>query len=153
MTMFILSLILIFHILSYDDDTSLDFTWTPSTGPVDHYEVWVSKNNSKFRHVMDVREPRCTIVGEDGSYYRVKVRAADGKGNFSEFSDVSDTVVCRVIHKFSLGSNVVWEMRYSKRKKEWEVVIRSGRRTLRRWWVSEKDLRSFRRFLDGLIEQ
>jgi len=130
---------------SYDDDTTLDFVWEPSKPEelVDHYEVWVSKNGSKYKLLMTVKEPRCSFKAEDGAWYRVKVRAVSKDGKYSEFSDPSDVVVVRVVYRFEFEDGVKFEMRYSKRKRRWELKLRGRLRTYRKWWASKDEIINF----------
>jgi fibronectin type 3 domain-containing protein len=78
----------------YDDDTELKFIWTPASGDVDHYDVYVSTDGSDYVLVGSTTETFYIVEGEDGHTYRVKVEAVDAAGNVGPMSDESDPVIC-----------------------------------------------------------
>lgn len=91
--------IAIAYTLTYDDDTTLEFYWTPATGDVDHYDVYVSTNGWEYVMVGNTTDvPTVTnpyplpLVAEHGSTYTVKVQAVDSHGNTGLMSEPSEPV-------------------------------------------------------------
>ena len=80
----------------YDDDTSLDFTWTASSDDVgvDHYNVYVSVDGGDYAATTTTASNSVAISGENGHSYRVKVQAEDAAGKVSTFSEASNAVIC-----------------------------------------------------------
>ena len=71
------------------------YVWTPSEGPVDHYEVWL--DGAPYATLMPVVEPTVEICVTDDLPHTVTVRAFDAAGNFGEMSEPS---LERVIETF-----------------------------------------------------
>ena len=77
----------------YAHDSPLTFTWTPATGPVDHYNVYVSVDGGVFNLVAEVSSSACSVNVEDGRRYRIQVDAEDAQGNRGPMSDPSEEVI------------------------------------------------------------
>ncbi len=79
----------------YDNDSSLDYSWTSASGPVDHYNIYVSVNGGNFV-LVDITvgmTPTYTFEGaENASTYQITVQAVDAFGNTGPQSDPSDPV-------------------------------------------------------------
>ncbi|MCH8294679.1 fibronectin type III domain-containing protein [Candidatus Poribacteria bacterium] len=79
----------------YDNDSSLDYFWTSASGPVDHYNIYVSVNGGNFV-LFDITEdatPVYTLEGAENTFtYQITVQAADAFGNTGPQSDPSDPV-------------------------------------------------------------
>lgn len=73
---------------------SLQYTWTPASGPVDHYKVYVSVNNGAFVVAGETSDatPAYTLAAGVSGAYRVKVQAVNAQGRIGPFSEVSDPV-------------------------------------------------------------
>ena len=78
--------------VTYDNDTSLDFTWETASGDVDHYNVYVSIDEGEYDLVGTTSETSYTVEGSDGHTYKIKVEAVDAAGNTGPMSDESDPV-------------------------------------------------------------
>ena len=78
----------------YNDDNELKFIWTPASGNVDHYDVYVSTDGSDYVLVGSTAETSYTVEGEDGHTYKIKVQAVDAEGNVGPMSEESDPVIC-----------------------------------------------------------
>ena len=77
----------------YDDDTSLDYTWTAASGPVDHYNIYLSIDGGDFTLIGQTPDatPSFTYTNaEDGKTYQIKVQAVDAIGSVGPESDPSD---------------------------------------------------------------
>jgi len=83
--------------VTYDNDTSLEFTWTAASGDVDHYNVYVSIDEGEYDLVGTTSETSYTVTGSDGHTYKVKVEAVDVEGNVGPMSEESDSVICDLI--------------------------------------------------------
>ena len=94
---------------SYDDDIYLDFIWDPATGPVHHYNVFVSIDGGEYQLVGTTETTSYRLIGEDGHVYRVKVQAVDAEGNTGPMSDESDPVIVALPVQLQLeeGFNLV----------------------------------------------
>lgn len=77
----------------YVHSTPLSFTWTPSTGSVAHYNVYVSVNGGLFNLFAEVSTNTCRVDAQDGRRYVIQVDAEDAQGNRSSMSDRSEEVV------------------------------------------------------------
>lgn len=97
------------EVYSYDDDTDLDFVWTPATGNPDHYNVYLSVDGGDYTLVGTTRETSYRVSGEDGHVYRLKVQAADSNGNVGPMSDESDPVLVALPVQITLskGYNLI----------------------------------------------
>ena len=71
----------------------LQYTWTPASGPVDHYKVFISFNSSAFTLAGQTPNatPSYTLTVGNGMY-RAQVQAVDAAGRTGPLSDVSDPV-------------------------------------------------------------
>ena len=68
--------------------TSATFAWAPSSGPVEGYLVYVSRNGHDPLGVIAVAEPRVTLGGYDfGDAIEISVRAVaqDASGECGPF--------------------------------------------------------------------
>ena len=79
--------------VTYDNDTSLEFTWTAASGDVDHYNVYVSTDEGDYVLVGTTSETAYTVTGLNGATYKVRVEAVDAAGNIGPMSDESDPVM------------------------------------------------------------
>ena len=79
--------------MDIDDDTSLDFVWDPASGDPDFYRIYVSVDWGKYKLFGTTPTNSCTIPGEDGHIYRIKVQAATEDGRVGPESDESDPVL------------------------------------------------------------
>ncbi|MEW6440837.1 MAG: hypothetical protein AB1640_07850 [bacterium] len=76
----------------YADRSPLTFRWEPSTGPVAHYNVYVSTDGASVQQVTEVNAPTCRLDVEDGGVYTVQVEAEDSNGNRGPMSGSSEVV-------------------------------------------------------------
>jgi len=70
----------------YDDDTSLDFSWTaatdtPACSGVDHYVIYKSVNGGDYIYEGTSPTNSYTLTGSDGNSYKIKVEAVDKANN------------------------------------------------------------------------
>ena len=84
---------------TYDNDTSLDFSWEAASGDVDHYNVYVYVSVDGDEYVLDSDKGGVTFETEysvencsDGHSYKIAVEAVDAAGNVGPMSDESDPV-------------------------------------------------------------
>ncbi|RKY02378.1 hypothetical protein DRP77_08035 [Candidatus Poribacteria bacterium] len=77
----------------YDDDTDVDFVWSPASGPVYAYKVFLSVDGGGYRLAGTTRTTSYRVRGEDCRIYRIKVQAVDARGNAGPVSDESDPVI------------------------------------------------------------
>ena len=89
---------------SFDDDTVLEFCWSPASGDVYHYNVYLSVDSSAYSLVgttstAPTPENPYTVsaTAEDGKTYRLKVEAEDAGGRTGPMSDPSEMVVCDLL--------------------------------------------------------
>ncbi|RKY05458.1 hypothetical protein DRP77_00895 [Candidatus Poribacteria bacterium] len=79
--------------MDIDDDTSLDFIWEPASGDPDFYKIYVSVDWGEYVFFGTTPTNSCTIPGEDGRIYRIKVQAAAEDGRVGPMSEESDPVL------------------------------------------------------------
>jgi hypothetical protein len=111
-SLIVISLTLFFSILlvsaswvycdTYDDDKLLEFYWTPATGNVVHYNVYLSINVADYTLVgttpnaPTLENPYpVPVTAQYGYNYRLKVEAEDAMGNVVA-SEPSDIVICKL---------------------------------------------------------
>jgi len=87
----------------YDDDTVLEFYWEAASGNVDHYNVYLYVDGSKYQEewttttAPTLEEPYVVpIVAEDGETYQFQVQAEDANGTTGPMSEMSDSVLCKL---------------------------------------------------------
>ena len=100
--------------IKHDNDTSLKFTWSPASGNVDHYNVYMytekdknkdkdkdknkdkdkDKDKDEYVLVAITSETTYTINSKAKYTYKVKVEAVDAAGNVGPMSDESEPVIC-----------------------------------------------------------
>jgi len=77
--------------------TRTAFEWSPATGPVDRYSVWVSVNGARQHFFSDVNGARIELDGTEvgagvGDTLAIAVVARDADGGFGPFSLASEPV-------------------------------------------------------------
>jgi hypothetical protein len=80
-----------------DDDGCLDFSWTePSNADsvVSHYHVYVSTDGEAFQQTDTTLTNTCSVAGDSGHTYRVKVAGVNHSGDEGEHSPESDEILC-----------------------------------------------------------
>ena len=83
----------------YIHQDSLTYQWTPASGGVDFYEVFVSVNGEAYKIYNQVMAPatggslRCRLRVEDLCQYRIKVRAVSETMGPGPFSNPSEPVM------------------------------------------------------------
>jgi len=88
--------------VGYDDDTELDFVWTPPQGSFAYYNVYVSVDGGDYQ--LEPEHPSaeaCAVSGQDGHTYQIKVAAATSEGVEGPFSPESDPVICDTLPPLS----------------------------------------------------
>ena len=97
-----------------DNDGSLDYTWTLASGPVDHYDVYVSVDGVNFSlagATPDATPAYTHTNTTDGTTYSIKIQAVDAFGNTGLFSDVADPVQVNLSKSYTMtiqpGINVI----------------------------------------------
>ena len=73
----------------YSDNLSVKFTWTAATGNPEFYNVYVSDDGAEFVLVGTTPTTSYILTGKEGHTYKVKVQAADSRGNVGPMSDES----------------------------------------------------------------
>ena len=156
----ILGILLVTPIMSYaeryDNDTSLDYSWEPASGPVDHYKVYVSVDNGlTFQMVGTTATPNYTLTGaKDLSTYRLKVQAVDASGNAGPFSNVADptTVALPVQMQLSAGYNLI-ALPYTPKSPvtAYSLIRDMEFQMVSRWDVATQTWDSTTRLPDGTI--
>jgi hypothetical protein len=86
---------------TYAYDSPLTFAWTDASGPVDHYNVYLSVDGAPFGLLEEVTNNTCQVDAEEGRTYVLQVEAEDALGQVGPMSDPSDDV-----HVFLNGSPV-----------------------------------------------
>ncbi|MCZ6680979.1 MAG: dockerin type I domain-containing protein [Candidatus Poribacteria bacterium] len=79
----------------YDHDTTLNYIWEPASGPVHHYNIYVSVDGGEFELVgttVDATPEYALTDAKDRSTYRLQVQAVDAAGNVGPLSDPSDPI-------------------------------------------------------------
>jgi hypothetical protein len=79
--------------VTYAYDSPLSFRWDDASGPVDHYNVYVSLDGGPFELMDEVGTGTCQVGAQDQRTYVVQVEAEDAQGNVGPMSDPSDQVV------------------------------------------------------------
>ena len=72
--------------------TSAHFTWAPSTGPVESYQVEVARDGGAFKTEKIVPAPRVTIPGAPDEKLSIRVIALGSNGSRSAPSEISDAI-------------------------------------------------------------
>jgi len=85
----------------YDGDTQLDFVWTPAEGSFDHYNAYVSVDGVEYQLDGTSSTEACTVVGQNGHTYRIKVSAVTSEGTERPSSPESDPVICDTLAPLS----------------------------------------------------
>jgi len=81
-----------FHAAALDfEGTEFGMEWAPSTGTVDGYKVFVSRNGGEFVEETTVVPPNVILSGEVGEVIIVKVKAYNNAYE-SGFSPASDSI-------------------------------------------------------------
>jgi len=75
-----------------NDNLSVKFTWTAATGNPEFYNVYVSNNSAEFVLVGTTPTTSYMLTGKNQHTYKIKVQAADSKGNVGPMSDESAPV-------------------------------------------------------------
>jgi hypothetical protein len=78
---------------TYVHESSLSFSWEPSSGDVAHYNVYLSVEEQPYGLFCEVPTNVCQIDGEEGKSYLVQVEAEDGSGTTGPISDPSEKIV------------------------------------------------------------
>ena len=78
---------------TYVHESSLSFTWEPSSGDVAHYNVYLSVEEQPYGLFCEAPTNFCQVDGEDGKSYVVQVEAEDGSGITGPISDPSEKIV------------------------------------------------------------
>jgi len=78
---------------TYVHESSLSFTWEPSSGDVAHYNVYLSVEGQPYGPFCETPTNFCQVDAEDGKSYAVQVEAEDGSGTTGAISDPSDKIV------------------------------------------------------------
>ena len=76
----------------YSDDASIQFTWTAATGNPEFYNVYVSDNSADFVLAGTTPTTSYILTGKCQHTYKIKVQAADSRGNVGPMSDESEPV-------------------------------------------------------------
>ena len=83
--------------IGYDDDSDLDFVWTPPYGIFDHYNVYVSEDGGAYELNGKALSERYTVkldaYAKVGHWYRIKVAAVTSEDREGPSSPESDPVV------------------------------------------------------------
>ncbi len=74
-------------------ESSLSFTWAPSSGHVAHYNVYLSVEGQPYGLFCETPTNFCQVDGEEGKSYVVQVEAEDGSGITGPISDPSEKIV------------------------------------------------------------
>ena len=69
------------------------FEWTPATGPVDFYYVYVSRNGAPRQLELLRLDNLARVDGEVGETIQVWVRALTNSGALSDFSEPSEPIL------------------------------------------------------------
>jgi len=78
------------------EHSPVSFVWTQSTGPVDHYNVYVSVNEAPFRLLKAVSDNTCQVDVVNGRSYVLQVEAEDADGRVGPLSDMSEEIVVQI---------------------------------------------------------
>ena len=78
------------------DHSPISFMWTHASGPVDHYNVYVSVNGAPFRLLKEVSGNRCQVDVVNGRSYVLRVEAEDAVGRVGPLSDRSEEIVVQI---------------------------------------------------------
>lgn len=78
---------------TYVHESSLSFTWEPSSGDVAHYNVYLSVKEQPYGLFCKTPTNFFQVDGEDGKSYVVQVEAEDGSGATGPISDPSEKIV------------------------------------------------------------
>jgi len=85
----------------YDDDTALDFVWTPPEGNFDHYNIYLSVDGLDYQLDGTSSTEAYTVAGENGHDYKVKVTAVTSEGLEGPSSPESDPAICDTLAPLS----------------------------------------------------
>lgn len=79
--------------VTYTNHSTLSFSWSPASGSVDHYNVYVSVDGQPFVLQNQAAASNCQVAAQDGKTYTVQVEAEDALGHVGPMSDPSDQIV------------------------------------------------------------
>ncbi len=89
---FILTATVPVQAVTYAYNSPLSFMWADASGPVDHYNVYLSVDGQPFELMEEVGAPACQVDVVDGRTYVLQVEAEDAIGRVGPMSDPSDQV-------------------------------------------------------------
>jgi hypothetical protein len=78
---------------TYVHESSLSFTWEPSSGDVAHYNVYLSVEGQPYGLFCETPTNFCQVDAEDGRSYALQVEAEDGSGTTGPISNPSEKIV------------------------------------------------------------
>ena len=119
---------------TYDDDTLLEFHWTAANGMTNHYNVYLSVDDSDYvwvgtsSLVPTAEAPYALPVkAEDGKKYQLKVEAESTGGVAGPESDLSDVVWCKLRSPGDTKGQAVGDMNADKvvNADDIEILLRS----------------------------
>ncbi|MEW6439888.1 MAG: PKD domain-containing protein [bacterium] len=76
----------------YAYQSPITLSWTPSSGSVEHYNVYVATDGGPFQMLTEASTNRCTLSVQDRRTYVVQVDAEDAQGAKGPMSDPSEPV-------------------------------------------------------------
>ena len=124
----------------YDDDTDVDFVWSPASGPVYAYRVFLSVDGGGYKLIDTTRTTSYRVKGEDCRVYKIKVQAVDARGNAGPVSDESDPVIVVLPVRIDLrkGFNLIGlPLRPKKPLTSHSLLRREGIELVSVWDVDE----------------
>ncbi len=77
----------------YVHSSPLSFTWEPASGPVDHYNVYLSVDEQPFQYYSSTMTNSFELPVEDGRRYQLQVEAEDSANNTGPISDPSELII------------------------------------------------------------
>ena len=129
--------------------TALSYIWDAASGPVDHYDVYLSTNNAGFQFIGSASETAYTLENAVNlSTYQIKVQAVDAHGNKGPFSDTSDplTLTLPIDMQLSPGYHII-ALPYTPTKpvRAHNFIREHGFRSLACWDASRQAWKSVMR--------
>ncbi len=70
----------------------LSFSWEPASGPVDHYNVYLSVDEQPFQMFTTTSSNTCLLPVTDSQSYMLQVEAEDNANNTGPMSDPSELI-------------------------------------------------------------